>query len=203
MTTSDTTETDAAVIASGGSWSVVLRETCRRLERERNEWAAMCGRYKQERDEAIRQRNETNKSSKFSCDFNYEEKLRAERERDEAREEWKQQNEALITLALHGDAEIQRLTKERDEAREALEFRRGLYKVQEEYLESERNTRNAIIAKGLELKKQLDEAQAQVKELIYIAERAIALADIDFENDKFGFVSELRGDLEEIKEETK
>jgi hypothetical protein len=35
--TSDTPETDAAVIASGGDWSPVLRETCRRLERERDE----------------------------------------------------------------------------------------------------------------------------------------------------------------------
>ena len=34
---SDTPETDAAVIASGGDWSPVLRETCRRLERERDE----------------------------------------------------------------------------------------------------------------------------------------------------------------------
>lgn len=48
-----------------------------------------------------------------------------------------------------------------------------------------------------------DEAREQVKELIYIAERAIALAEIDFENDKFGVVSELRGGLEKIKEETK
>ena len=52
MTTSDTPETDKATIASGGDWSPVLRETCRRLERERDQWAAMCGRYKQERDEA-------------------------------------------------------------------------------------------------------------------------------------------------------
>jgi hypothetical protein len=37
VTTSDTPETDAAVIASGGDWSPVLRETCRRLERERDE----------------------------------------------------------------------------------------------------------------------------------------------------------------------
>jgi len=49
---SNTPETEAAVIASGGDWSPVLRETCRRLERERDQWAAMCGRYKQERDEA-------------------------------------------------------------------------------------------------------------------------------------------------------
>ena len=33
----DTPETDAAVNASGGNWSPVLRETCRRLERERDE----------------------------------------------------------------------------------------------------------------------------------------------------------------------
>ena len=32
----DTPETDAAVQAAGSDWSPVLRETCRRLERERN-----------------------------------------------------------------------------------------------------------------------------------------------------------------------
>jgi hypothetical protein len=48
-----------------------------------------------------------------------------------------------------------------------------------------------------------DEAREQIKELIYIAGRAIDLADLDFENDKFGVVSELRGGLEKIKEETK
>ena len=47
--------------------------------------------------------------------------------------------------------------------------------------------------------KERDEAMEQIKELIYIAARAIDLADIDFENDKFGVVSELRGDLEKIK----
>jgi len=30
----------------------VPADLARRLERERDEWAAMCGRYKQERDEA-------------------------------------------------------------------------------------------------------------------------------------------------------
>ncbi len=83
----------------------------------------------------------------------------------------------------------QKLERERDEAREDLEFRRGLYKVQEEYLETARRER--------------DETLAQIKELIYIAERAIDLAELDFENDKFGVVSELRSDLEKIKEETK
>lgn len=33
----DTPETDAAVKASNGQWSFVLKETCRRLERERDE----------------------------------------------------------------------------------------------------------------------------------------------------------------------
>ena len=48
-----------------------------------------------------------------------------------------------------------------------------------------------------------DEARDQIKELIYIAERAIDLAEIDFENDKFGVVSELRSGLEEIKKDKK
>ena len=34
---SDTPETDAAVIASGGDWSPVLRVTSQRLERQRDE----------------------------------------------------------------------------------------------------------------------------------------------------------------------
>lgn len=33
---SDTPETDAAVKESNGQWSFVLKETCQRLERERN-----------------------------------------------------------------------------------------------------------------------------------------------------------------------
>lgn len=33
---SDTPETDAAVKASNGQWSFVLKETCQRLERERD-----------------------------------------------------------------------------------------------------------------------------------------------------------------------
>jgi hypothetical protein len=49
------------------------------------------------------------------------------------------------------------------------------------------------------LEQERNEALAQVKELIYISERAIALAEIDFENDKFGVVSELRDDLAKIK----
>lgn len=47
------------------------------------------------------------------------------------------------------------------------------------------------------------DAKEQVKELVYIAGRAIDLAEIDFENDKFGVVSELRNGLEKIKEQAK
>jgi hypothetical protein len=48
--------------------------------------------------------------------------------------------------------------------------------------------------------KERDEAREQIKELIYLGERAIALAEIDFENDKFGVVTELRETLKQIKE---
>ena len=53
-----------------------------------------------------------------------------------------------------------------------------------------------------ELERERDEAREKIKELIYIAERAIALAEIDFENDKFGVVTELRDTLMSIKMST-
>ena len=160
---------------------------------ERDEWAAMCGRYKQERDEAMEALADwENAAAHVEADHPDEKHcgcvsvLRkllddARSERDEARK---------IASGLATQAE--RLRKGRDEAREDLEFRRGLYaqlceayKVKEEYLETARRER--------------DEARAQIKELIYIAARAIDLADIDFQND----VSELQSDLDKIKEETK
>jgi hypothetical protein len=57
MSKRPTPETDAneAWPASNlklGNDGVVPSEFARKLERERDEWAAMCGRYKQERDEA-------------------------------------------------------------------------------------------------------------------------------------------------------
>ena len=85
-------------------------------------------------------------------------------------------------LATEHMLAINKLAEERDKAREDLEFRRGLYRVQEECLEN---------------------AREQIKKLIYIAESAIALAEIDFENDKFGVVSELRDEVERIKEGAK
>jgi hypothetical protein len=56
---SETPDTDAMVEESfhriNFPTAPVPAEFARRLERERDEWAAMCGRYKQERDEARRQ----------------------------------------------------------------------------------------------------------------------------------------------------
>ena len=89
----------------------------------------------------------------------------------------------------------QKLERERDEAREELhDIRLNLGD------DAEGST---LLHAVCVLQNERDEARAQVKELIYIAGRAIDLAEIDYENDKFGVVSELRSDLEKIKEETK
>jgi hypothetical protein len=64
-------------------------------------------------------------------------------------------------------------------------------------------TPNEMLSMIAQLRRERNEALAQVKELIYIAERAIDLAEIDFENDKFGVVSELRDGVERIKEGAK
>ena len=102
---------------------VVPTEWAEQLERERDEAlidrangdiATMTinhyERLLRERDEAIRQRNETNESSVFSCNFYYEEKLKAERERDEAIEKY-------TALATENMLAVNRLAEERDEAR--------------------------------------------------------------------------------------
>jgi hypothetical protein len=77
-----------------------------------------------------------------------------------------------------------KLEQERDEALTAIHN----YKCEVEAWELLRGAR-----------RERDKAREQIKELIYIAERAIALAEIDFENDKFGVVSELRDGVERIK----
>jgi hypothetical protein len=64
-------------------------------------------------------------------------------------------------------------------------------------------TPNEMLSMIAQLRRERNEALAQVKELIYIGERAIDLAEIDFENDKFGVVSELRDGVERIKEGAK
>ena len=64
----DTPETEAAIVASGGDWSPVLRETCRRLERQRDEYynkamtnAGLILDARAERDEAIEERDNARK----------------------------------------------------------------------------------------------------------------------------------------------
>ena len=102
---------------------VVPTEWAEQLERERDEAlidrangdiATMTRnhyeRILRERDEAIRQRNETNESSVFSCNFYYEEKLKAERERNEAIEKY-------TALATENMLAVNKLAEERDEAR--------------------------------------------------------------------------------------
>jgi hypothetical protein len=64
-------------------------------------------------------------------------------------------------------------------------------------------TPNEMLSMIAQLRRERNEAREQIKELIYIAERAIALAEIDFENDKFGVVSELRDGVERLKEGAK
>ena len=104
-----------------------------------------------------------------------------ERERDEAWEEIKNLQGAYDD-ATNYYARIIELIDERDEAREKY---------------TALATENMLAVN--KLAEERDEALAQVKELIYISDRAIALAEIDFENDKFGVVSELRSDLAKIK----
>ena len=108
-----------------------------------------------------------------------------ERERDEARVHWG--TESMNAAQFFG--EKTKAIAERDEARKHLRDA----------------NRGAEINAHINQKfgQQIIDAREQIKELIYIAERAIDLAAIDFENDKFGVVSELRGDLGKIKEETK
>jgi hypothetical protein len=115
-------------------------------------------------------------------DYDKDQLSYALRERDEAREESLEQAKLL---GMSGEREC-RLIAERDE-------------IQEKY--------DTLAVENMlevnKLCKERDEAREQIKELIYISERAIALAEIDFENDKFGAVSELRDGVERIKEGAK
>lgn len=83
-----------------------------------------------------------------------------------------------------------------------------------EKLERERDKARNLVKSGIRAQASLNEAldktlydlrmaREQIRELIYIAERAIALAEIDYENDKFGVVSELREALKQIKKAAK
>jgi hypothetical protein len=131
------------------------------------------------------------------------------RERDEARQQYDD-------LATEHMLAVNKLAEERDQALMdrangdmATMTRNHYERILRERDEAKADAaRIADILSGLELRttgelarleQERNEALAQIKELIYIGERAIALAEIDFENDKFGVVSELRDDLAKIK----
>ena len=117
-----------------------------------------------------------------------------ERERDKARVDAAQLADRLSGLELRTTEELARMERERDDARTTIEdAKRALNATEYE----------GILLSAMRVKEERDEAKEQVKELIYIALRAISLAEIDFENDKFGIVSELRDGVERIKEGAK
>jgi uncharacterized coiled-coil DUF342 family protein len=100
------------------------------------------------------------------------------------------------TKALRMTVHARKLERERDDAREKAER----YRIEANAMMMQRDEWAAMCGR---YKQERDEARGQVKELIYISGRAIDLAEIDFKNDKFGIVSELRDGLKKIKEETK
>jgi hypothetical protein len=106
-----------------------------------------------------------------------------------------------------------KLERERDEARKALEFRRELYKVQEQYLETARRERDeaqerecaAIESwweehqRALREGQRVVEAREQNAKLRDIADRAI----IPLECDGVPWGAKLRAELEHLKEVAK
>jgi uncharacterized coiled-coil DUF342 family protein len=103
----------------------------------------------------------------------------------------------IYGVACKVDVDFARkLERERDELQDALEH--AQMTIGSIVSPSDKATLELI-----KVTKERDEAREQIKELIYIAERAIALAEIDFENDKFGVVSELRDGVERLKEGAK
>ena len=107
---SDTPETDEAVKASNGQWSFVLKETCQRLERER--------------DEALELVSELKRKISDYCDEQLRlvfENRRLHQERDEALEAL--ENHMASTVHSCSD-ECKRpmcvLRRQRDDAREMV-----------------------------------------------------------------------------------
>jgi hypothetical protein len=112
-------------------------EELARLEQSRDEWAAMCGRYKQERDEAQKQLSsihhwiDKNHADGFIDSLTYFQNLervtdnwydrldrlevevkRFVRERDEARHK--------LEICMAANSDVARIARERDEAREQV-----------------------------------------------------------------------------------
>ena len=104
-----------------------------------------------------------------------------ERERDEAQADCLEQAR-LLGMGSEREA---RLISERDD----LEFRRGLYKVQEQYLETARRER--------------DEARVENAKLRDIANRAINYLNQSYRDGFADEVSDLRYEIEQLKEGTK
>jgi menaquinone-dependent protoporphyrinogen IX oxidase len=108
----DTPETDKATIASGGDWCPVLRETCRRLERER--------------DNEMKWHHQTHKELvEIQCKL-----MDITQERDEAMAKYD-------TLVMENMLEVNKLCKERDEAIEkhrfaVMHWQIGVFKMQRE-----------------------------------------------------------------------
>jgi hypothetical protein len=202
MDMSDTPETDDqptinAINDNGYQVPCVDIDFARKLERER--------------DEA----NELLASEKITRNHIIKRSVEVERELDEVNEELHKQ---MVRYDQLFD-EAEKIRIERDEAREALsdwenaalhveadhpdEKHCGCVPILRKLLTEAREKYDNLATEHMlvvnKLCKERDDAREQIKELIYIAGRAIDLAEIDFENDKFGVVSELRSDLEKIK----
>lgn len=97
---SDTPETDA-----------VFADDDRVFDRlDRDKWRDHARRLERERDEAIRQRNETNESSKFAVEY-------AQRERDEAIAARKASAAEWLTQIENAEKKVVEAKRERDAAR--------------------------------------------------------------------------------------
>lgn len=179
---------------------------------EAKELVELLNRLERERDEALMDR--ANGDMATMTRNHYE---RLIKERDEARADAARIADILSGLELRSTDELARLEQERNEAQKELSsihrwidknhadgFIDSLTYLQnlERVTDSWYDRIDGIEADAGRFVRERDKAQVQIKELIYIGERAIALADIDFENDKFGVVSELRSDLEKVKEAT-
>ena len=112
-----TPETDAAVVASNGQWSFVLRDTCKRLERERDEAIAA---RKASAADWLGQIDQANARVSRAL----RQVALAERERDEAREALAEEmkfHHRTHSELVHTQCQMQDVIRERDEARELAE----------------------------------------------------------------------------------
>jgi predicted ribosome quality control (RQC) complex YloA/Tae2 family protein len=142
--------------------AATLTVKCGKLERERDEAREKAERYRIEANAIMMQRDEW----AAMCG-------RYKQERDESQEKY-------ATEATEHMLAVNKICNERDEARTDLEFRRGLYKVQEQYLETARRER--------------DEARAA---LMRIEDLFIDGTDIYADREKMGMIA--RSALEETK----